>query len=89
MLYIKMFIGNAVQEIIQTNKGGEFVGHVQIKLPWITVVPGCSPIVEHITLGRIFWQLFEVDPKRCVVKLGIICQDFANHRISQNRDIGF
>ena len=35
MLHIKMFIGNAVQEIIQTNKNGEFAGHVQIKLPWI------------------------------------------------------
>ena len=36
-----MFIGNAVQEIIQTNKNGEFAGHVQIKTtldsrgPWL------------------------------------------------------
>ena len=26
MLHITMFIGNAVQEIIQTNKNGEFAG---------------------------------------------------------------
>ena len=35
MLHIKMFISNAVQEIIKTNKNGEFAGHVQIKLPCI------------------------------------------------------
>ena len=28
MLHIKMFIGNVVQKIIQTNKNGEFAGHV-------------------------------------------------------------
>ena len=28
MLHVKMFIGNAEQEIIQTNKNGEFAGHV-------------------------------------------------------------
>ena len=28
---LKMFINNAVQKIIQTNKNGEFSGHVQIK----------------------------------------------------------
>ena len=31
MLHIKMFINNAVQNIIQTNKNGEFAGHVQAK----------------------------------------------------------
>ena len=62
MLHIKMFIGNAVQEIIQTNKNGEFAGHVQIKLPWIPEVPGCSLVVERITIGRSFSQPFEVEP---------------------------
>ena len=33
MLHIKMFIGNAVQEIIQINKNVEFAGHVQINYP--------------------------------------------------------
>ena len=28
---LKMFSNNAVQKIIQTNKNGEFSGHVQIK----------------------------------------------------------
>ena len=49
MLHIKRFISNAVQEIILTNKNGEFVGHVQIKLPWIPDAPGCSLVVETIT----------------------------------------
>ena len=31
MLHIKMFISNAVQKIIQTDKNGEFAGYVQIK----------------------------------------------------------
>ena len=31
MLHIKMFISNAVREIIQINKNGEFADHVQIK----------------------------------------------------------
>ena len=35
-----MFISNTVQEIIQTNKNGEFAGHVQIKLSRIPKVPG-------------------------------------------------
>ena len=41
MLHIKMFISNAVQEIIQTNKNREFAGHLQIKTtldsrgPWL------------------------------------------------------
>ena len=30
MLHIKMFISNTVQEIIQTNKNGEFAGRVHI-----------------------------------------------------------
>ena len=89
MLHIKLFISNAVQEIIQTNKNGEFAGHVQIKLPWIPEVPGCSLVLERITVGRSFSQLFEVEPKHCVVKIGTTCQDLTNHRISQNRDIGF
>ena len=83
MLHIKMFISNAVQEIIQTNKNGEFAGYVQIKLPWI------SEAVQRITVGRSFSQLFEVEPEHCVVKMGITCQDLTNHRISQNRDISF
>ena len=35
MLYVKMLISNAVQEIIQTNENGEFAGHghVQMQLP--------------------------------------------------------
>ena len=32
MVHIKMFSSNAVQEITKTNKNGEFVGHMQIKL---------------------------------------------------------
>ena len=62
MLHIKKFIGNAVREIIQTNKNGEFAGHVQIKRPGIPKVPGCSLVVESITVGRSFSQLFEVEP---------------------------
>ena len=31
MLYIQTFISNTVQNIIQTNKNGEFAGHAQIK----------------------------------------------------------
>ena len=89
MLHIEMFIGNAVQDIIQTYKNGEFAGHVQIKLPWIPDVPGCSLVVERITVGRSFPQLTEVEPEHCVVKMGIICQDLTNHRIFQNWDIGF
>ena len=89
MLHIKMFIGYAVQEIIQTNKNGEFAGHVQMKLPWIPKVPGCSLLAERIAVGRSFSQLIEVEPKHCVVKMGITCQDLTNHRISQNRDTGF
>ena len=62
MLHIKMFIGNAVQEITQTNKNGEFAGHVQIKLPWIPDVPDCGLVVERITIGCSFSQPFEVEP---------------------------
>ena len=89
MLPIKMFISNAVQEVIQTNKNGKFAGHVQTKLPWIPEAPGCSLVIEHITVVRSFSQLLEVEPKHCVVKRGITCQDLTNHRISQNRDTGF
>ena len=46
MLHIKMFINDAVQEIIQTNKNGEFAGHSLIKLPLIPEAPGCSLVVE-------------------------------------------
>ena len=84
-----MFIINAVQEIIQTNKNGEFAGHVQIKLPWIPEDPGCSLVVAHITVGCSFSLLSEVEPTHCVLKIGITCQDLANHRISQNRNIDF
>ena len=35
VLHSEMFICNAVQEITQTNKNGEFAGHVQIKFPWL------------------------------------------------------
>ena len=45
MLHIKMFIGNARQEIIQRNKNGEFAGHMQIKLPLIPESTGCSLVV--------------------------------------------
>ena len=89
MSHIKIFISNTVQEYMQTNKSGEFAGHVQIKLPWIPEAPGFSLVVEDITVGRSFCQLIEVKPKHCVVKLGITCQDLTNHRISQNWDTGF
>ena len=84
MFYIKMFIGNAVQEIIQTNKNGEFAGHLQIKLPWIPEVPDCSLVVGRITVGPQLSQLFEVEPKQCVVKMGITCQDLSNHNIPES-----
>ena len=71
MLHSKMLIINEVQETIQTNKNGEFAGHMQIRLSWIPEAPSCSLVVEHITVvGRSFSQLFEVDPKHCVVKWG-------------------
>ena len=89
MSHIKIFISNAVQEIIQANKNGEFTGHVQIKLSWISEATGCTLVVEHITEGRSFSQLFEVEPKRCVVKMGITCQDLTHHIMSQNRNTGF
>ena len=82
MSHIKMFFGNAVQEIIQTNKNGEFAGHVQIRLLWIPEVPDCSLVVDRFTVGHRFSQLFEVEPKHCAVKMGITCQDFTNHTIS-------
>ena len=48
----------------------EFAGHVQIKLPWIVEVPSCGLIVERITVGRSFSQLFKVEQKEnCVVKM--------------------
>ena len=75
MLHIKMFISNAVQEIIQTNRNGDFAGHVQIKLPWIAEAPGCNLVVEHTTVAGSFSQLFKVEPKHFVVKMGTICQD--------------
>ena len=86
---IKIFIGNAVQEVMQTNRNGEFPGHIQIKLCWIPNVSGCSLVVKCITVGRSFPQLFGVEAKYCVVNMGITCQDLTNHRISQNRVIGF
>ena len=90
MLHIlKMFIGNAIQEIIQTDKNSGFAGHVHFKIPWIPEASGCSLVVEHITVGRSFSQLFEVKPKHCIVKMGITCQDLTSHSISQNRDTGF
>ena len=87
MLHIKMFLSNAVQKIIQTNKNVEFAGQVQRELPWIPEAPGCCLLVEHITVGRSFSQLFEVEPKHCVVKVGIICQDLINHRKSQSTGV--
>ena len=53
-LQVKMFISNAIQEIIQTNDNGEFAGHVKIKLPWVPEAPGCSLVTEHITVGSSF-----------------------------------
>ena len=41
-----------------------------MKLPWIPEAPGCSLVVEHITVGRSFSQLFQVKPKHCVVEWG-------------------
>ena len=38
---------------------------------------------------RSFSQLVKVEPKHCVVKMGITCQNLTSHRISQNRDTGF
>ena len=86
---IKCFISTIVQEIIQTNENGEFTGHMQIKVPWILEAPSYMLVAELITIGRNFSQLFEVEPKHCVIKMGIICQDLTNHIISQNRDTGF
>ena len=77
MLHIEMFISNAVQEIIQTNKNDV---HVQIKLPWIPEAPGRSLV----SVGRSFSQLIEMKQKHCVAKMGITCQDLTNLRISQN-----
>ena len=74
-LHIKIFINNAVPEIIQTNKNGESAGHVQIKLSWIQEAHGCSLVLQHIMVSRSFSQLFEVKPEHCVVKVGITCQD--------------
>ena len=68
MLHIKVFISNAVQEVIQANS--QFASYVQIKLLWIPGGPGCSLVVEHITVGRSFLQLFEVEPKHYVIKMG-------------------
>ena len=93
MLQIKIFISNSAQEIIQTNKNGGFASHVQIKLPTTLDSRARGPwlyslVVEHITVRRSFSQIFEVEPKHCVVNMGITCQDLTNHRRSQNRDIG-
>ena len=54
---------------------------VQTKIPWIPKVLGCSLVLECFTVGCSFLQLFEVEPKHCVIKTGIICQDLTNHRI--------
>ena len=70
MLHIKIFISKAVQEIIQTNRIGEFAGLVQTKLPWIPEAYGFSLVAEHITVGRSLSQLFHMEPKHCVVKMG-------------------
>ena len=67
MLHIKIFIHNAVQGIIQTNKNSEFAGHGQIKVPWIPEALGCSLVVEHISVSRSFSQLFEVEPKQNMI----------------------
>ena len=57
MLHIKMFIGNAIQEIIQTNQNGEFAGDVLIKLPWIPVAP-CITCVQYCgEAGAVPWGL--------------------------------
>ena len=86
MLHIKMLISSAEQETIQTNKTGEFAGHAQIKLPWIQEATVCSSVVEHITVCCSFSQLFEVEPKHCLVKngdhLSIVDQ---SHNIPQSR----
>ena len=84
MLHIEIFISNAVQEIIQTNKNGKFAGHMQIKLPWIPETPDCSLALEHITVGHSFSQLFDVEPKHCVVKMVITCEDLTNHNIPES-----
>ena len=68
MLHIKVFISNAVKEVIQANS--EFASYVQMKLLWIPEGPGCSLVVEHITVGCSFLQLFEVEPKHYVLKMG-------------------
>ena len=44
-------------------------------------------VVEHITVGCSFSQLFVVEPKPCVVNMGITFQDLTNHRISQDQDL--
>ena len=54
MLHVKMFISDAVQEVIQ-NKNREFAGHVQLKLPWIPEIPGRS---LYYSLSPGFWQSF-------------------------------
>ena len=53
------------KKLYKQTKNVEFDGHLQIKLPWIPEAPGCSL----------------VEPKRCVAKMGIICQDLTNPRI--------
>ena len=77
------------KKLYKQTENGEFAGHMQIKLPWIPEAPDCSLVAERITIGHSFSQLFEVEPKHCVVKMGITCQDLTNHRISQNRDMSF
>ena len=89
MLHIKMCNSNTVQEIIQKNKNGEFAGHVQIKLSRIPEVPGCSLVVEHITVGRSFSQLSEVEPKRCVVNGDHLSRSHQSLNILKNQDTGF
>ena len=57
------------------NKNSQFAGHVQIKLPWIPEVTGCSLVGECHRRS----QLLEVEPKHC-------CKNLTSHRISQNSD---
>ena len=85
MLHIKMFVSNAVQEIIQTNKNGEFPGRLQIK----TTLDSRGPWRKTNPLGSQLLTAFSIGAKHCVVEMGIACQDLTNHRISQNYDIGF
>ena len=88
MLHIKMFISNAAQEIIQTNKNGEFAGHMQIKL--LCVQRSLAVVWSYHCMLAVFHSYLKyVEPEHCVVKIRITYQDLTNHRVSQNRNIGF